>query len=108
MSGRVHPDGDAENMYCDSCREETLFIKKWGVKRNFVFWIPLSTKEKEGVYWECSQCNSFVRFEDPGNSYVNLPGDKGGIMRDLSKKEKDCHLSESLRALKKFQDRKNI
>jgi hypothetical protein len=65
INGSVHPDREVKNLYCERCKEETPFIKKIGAKSNFIFWIPLPTKEKEITYWECCYCSQFIYYDDP-------------------------------------------
>jgi hypothetical protein len=92
MSGRVHPDRRIENIYCDNCKRITPFIKMLGVKRNYIFWIPLPTKEREKAYWQCDECQRFVRFGEEEAKHYSIPGDKGGVMRDLTQSEKNDNL----------------
>lgn len=65
LDGYVHPDSEVKEMYCENCKENTPFIKMIGAKRNYFFWIPLPTKEKEKIYWQCNYCQQFVYYENP-------------------------------------------
>lgn len=94
MSGRVHPDGEVKNMYCKNCKRVTPFLKKLGKKRLYILWIPLPSKEKDGVYWECDECFRFFYFGEVDAKNYDIAGNKGGTMRDLTDNEKTHNLRE--------------
>ncbi len=99
MDGHVHPDNETKEMYCKHCRGNTTFIKMLGVKRNYILWIPLPTKERETVYWQCNHCLQFIYIGEP-EEYV-IPGERGGYMRNLTKSEINEKLRNNIDAIKR-------
>jgi hypothetical protein len=96
MDGRVHPDGEVKNLFCKQCNRVTPFLKKLGKQRSYILWIPLPSKEKDRIYWECDECLGFVYFGETVNIHHTIEGNRGGTMRDLTESEKIHNLHETM------------